>query len=324
MSRIFITGGAGFIGSFVARRLLDMGHEVALYDSFVSYTYPLDEVYIYHVTKRVEWLKGEAHVIRGSTTDHDFLRHTLTDFDPERIIHLAAMPLANLAIERPQEAARTIVTGTMNLLEVARDLSTLERVVYISSSMVYGDFIEVPAGEDHHKDPKEMYGSLKLAGELLTRAFGRLYGVDYAIVRPSAVYGMTDNNRRVMSIFIENALAGKALVVRGADQSLDFSFVTDTADGIIAATLHPNASGREFNITRGHGRTILEMAEIIAEHIPGTEIRVEDPDVKMPARGTLDITRAHSLIGYEPQVDIEKGILTYLDFIKQRKAEIGK
>jgi len=324
MSRIFITGGAGFIGSFVARRLLEMGHEVALYDSLVSYTYPLNEVYLYHINKRMEWLKERARLIRGSTADHDFLRRALVDFDPQRIIHLAAMPLANMAIEYPQEAARTIVTGTMNLLEIARDLSELERVVYISSSMVYGDFVKVPAPEDHPTDPKEMYGSLKLAGELLTRAFGRLYGVDYAIVRPSAVYGMTDNNRRVLSIFLENALAGKPLIVRGADQSLDFTFVTDAAEGIIEAALHPNAAGQVFNITRGRGRTILEVAQIIAQHIPGTQVKTEEAEAQMPSRGTLDITRANTLLGYEPKVDIEEGLATYLEFIKQRKSEIGK
>jgi nucleoside-diphosphate-sugar epimerase len=323
MARIFITGGAGFIGSCVAQRLLDMGHEIALYDSFVSYVYPLDKVYAYNIAKRVEMLKGQAQIIRGSTVDQGYLRHALLDFKPQRIIHLAAMPLANLAIDRPEEAARSILTGTLNLLEVTRDLTKLERLVYISSSMVYGDFIKVPAPEDHPTDPKEMYGSMKLSGELLTRAFGRLYGLDYSIVRPSAVYGMTDNNRRVIGIFLENALDGKPLLVRGADQSLDFTYVTDTAAGVVAAAMHPNASIQVFNITRGRGRSILEVAQIIAKLIPGTQIQVAEADKKLPTRGELDVSRAIELIGYQPKVDIEEGISMYLDFIKQRRAEIG-
>lgn len=324
MSRFFITGGAGFIGSYVAKSLVEQGHQVALYDSFVSYVYPMNEVYVYHITKRMETLNGRVEIIRGSTSEQDFLRHALMKFNPDRIIHLAAMPLANLAIERPEEAARTIITGTMNLLEIARDLNNLQRLVYISSSMVYGDFVTVPASEEHPTDPKEMYGSLKLAGELLTRAFGRLYGVDFAIVRPSAVYGMTDNNRRVLSIFLENALSGKPLVVRGADQSLDFTFVTDAAQGIILAATMPQASGKVFNITRGRGRTILEVANIIADLLPGTEVKVEEADKNMPSRGTLDISLARNLLGYEPEVDIEDGLAKYVEFIKKRKAEIQK
>lgn len=322
MSRFFITGGAGFIGSYISKILVEQGHEVALYDSFVSYVYPMNEVYVYHITKRMESLNGKVEVIRGSTSEQDFLRHALLKFNPDRIIHLAAMPLANMAIERPEEAARTIITGTMNLLEVARDLQNLQRLVYISSSMVYGDFVSVPATEDHPTDPKEMYGSLKLAGELLTRAFGRLYGVDFSIVRPSAVYGMTDNNRRVLSIFLENALAGKPLTVRGADQSLDFTFVEDAAKGIILAATMPQASGNVFNMTRGRGRTILEVAQIIAGLVPGTEVIVEEPDKNMPSRGTLDVSRARNLLGYDPQVDIEQGLARYMEFIKKRKEEI--
>jgi UDP-glucose 4-epimerase len=324
MSRVLLTGGAGFIGSFVAKRLLDMGHEVALYDSFVTYVYPLDKVYLYNITKRMEGLKDKVHIIRGSTADQDYLRRALFDYKPNRIVHLAAMPLANLAIERPEEAVQSILTGTMNLLQVARCLDSLERLLYISSSMVYGDFIKVPAPEDHPTDPKEIYGSMKLAGEMLTRAFGRLYGLDYAIARPSAVYGPTDNNRRVVSIFLENALSGKPLVVRGENQFLDFTYVTDAAEGIITVAMHPDASGSVFNITRGRGRSILEVAEIVAELVPGTQVRVDEADEKVPSRGTLDITRARNILEYDPEVDVEEGIAMYLEFLKERRADIGE
>lgn len=324
MARIFLTGGAGFIGSFVAERLCKAGHEVALYDSFVHYVYPLNKTHIYHITKRVELVEDKVRIMRGSTYDQDNLRRALFDFKPNRIIHLAAMPLANMAIEHPEEAVRSILTGTMNILQLARDLPGMERFVYISSSMVYGDFVKTPAPEDHPTDPKEVYGSMKLAGEMLTKAFGRLYGLDYAIVRPSAVYGPMDNNRRVLGIYIENALSGKPLVVKGKDQSLDFSYVTDTADGMIAVAMHPKASGQIFNITRGRGRTILEAAEIVARLVPGARIIVDEADKKMPSRGTLDVTRARTMVDYQPKVDIEDGLAMYLEFIKKRRADIGE
>ena len=145
MIKIFITGGIGFIGSFVAKRLLEIGHEVIIYDSFVNYVYPMARKNLYNINMRLQPLTDKVNIIRGNTYDQDFLRRSLKDCKPSHIIHLAAMPLANLAIEHPEEAVQTILTGTMNLLQVARDLDCLERLVYISSSMVYGDCQKIPA-----------------------------------------------------------------------------------------------------------------------------------------------------------------------------------
>jgi nucleoside-diphosphate-sugar epimerase len=226
------------------------------------------------------------------------------------------MPLANLAIEQPEEALQAIMTGTMNVLQVARDIPTLKRFVYVSSSMVYGDFVRTPIREDDPKDPKEIYGSIKLSGELITRAFSRLFDIQFSIVRPSAVYGPTDNNRRVLGIFCENALSGKPLIVKGTQQALDFTFVTDIATGIALVTLHEKGAGKAFNVTRGRGRTILEAAEIVARLVPGTRIDVADVDGALPTRGTLDITAARELVGYEPKVDIEEGLGRYIDHLR--------
>jgi UDP-glucose 4-epimerase len=199
-------------------------------------------------------------------------------------------------------------------------LPAFERLVYVSSSMVYGDFVRVPVQEEDAKDPREVYGSMKLSGELLVRAFGRLFNIEYAIVRPSAVYGPTDNNRRVLGIFLENALLRKTLIVRGADNALDFTFVDDTAHGMLCAALHPKAAGKAFNITRGHGRTILEGANIIAKLVPGTRIEVQEHDKRMPVRGTLDVTRATTEIGYVPKMNIEDGLARYHAYLVDQRA----
>lgn len=319
MAYVFLTGGAGFVGANVCKLLINAGHQVAVFDQFVNYVYPLDQVHVDNLTQRMSTIKDKVTIFRGSTRDQDNLRRALQSFKPNYIIHLAAMPLANLAVEHPEEAVDAILSGTINVLHQSRDLPELKRLVYVSSSMVYGDFVRVPAREDDPKDPKEVYGSLKLAGELLVRSFGRLYGIDHSIVRPSAVYGPTDNNRRVLGIFLERALKGQPLVVKGANQALDFTFVEDAAQGIVCATMHERASGGTFNITRGEGRTIKEAAEIVARLVPGTQINVEPPDPRMPSRGELDVSRARSEIGFEPRVSLEEGLGIYLDYLSNQR-----
>ena len=129
---------------------------------------------------------------------------------------------------------------------------------------------------------------MKLMGEKLVEDYHRLGAFDYTIIRPTAVYGPSDGNRRVLRIFLENALRGKPLVVRGRDSRLDFTWVEDTAEGIVLATLRPEASKKVFNISRGVSRTLGEAASIIAELVPGTDIRYEDSDSRMPSRGALE------------------------------------
>jgi nucleoside-diphosphate-sugar epimerase len=323
MKRIFLTGGAGFIGCNVVAQLLEEGHEVAIYDSFINYVFPLNRTHIDNIDTRLRLIQDRIKIYRGSTQDQDCLRRAVADFRPQRIIHLAAMPLANLAVEHPEEAVQAILLGTLSLLQAARDLPGFERLVYVSSSMVYGDFVRTPIQEDDRKEPKELYGAMKLSGELLVRSFGSLFGIDCAIVRPSAVYGPTDNNRRVLGVFLEQALLSKPLQVRGSANTLDFTYVGDAARGVICATLHPAASGRAFNITRGRARGILEAAQIIAKLVPGTKIEVIEHDRRMPVRGALDISRASEEIGFIPRVDIEEGLERYLaHLLEQRRRGI--
>ena len=133
------------------------------------------------------------------------------------------------------------------------------------------------------------------------------------------VYGPTDNNRRVLGIFLERALKGEPLIVKGANQSLDFTFVEDAAQGIVCATLHDGASGGTFNVTRGEGRTILDAAEIVAKLVPQTVIRTEEADKRLPSRGGLDISLAKERIGFNPQVGLEEGLRRYHAYLLDQR-----
>jgi nucleoside-diphosphate-sugar epimerase len=318
MATVLITGGAGFIGSYIARELLAKGEEVVLYDAFIQYVSPLENQYCTHLKERFKGIEDKITIIRGDIRNKNELRRTILKYKPECIIHLAALPLADLADTHSEEALESILHGTVNLLDILRDARFVKRFVYASSSMIYGDFLFHPADEEHPKNPKDIYGGTKLAGEILVQSYGRRYEIEYVIVRPSAVYGPTDVNRRVSQIFVENALRGEKLVLHNGGYSrLDFTYVKDLAQGFVLATYKPEAKNEVFNITRGEGRSLREYAQILQDLLPGVTIIEQPATVFRPERGALDITKARKLLGYEPQYSLEEGLREYVEYFKK-------
>lgn len=318
VGRALITGGAGFIGSHVARRFLQAGYQVSLYDSFVVYSLPDPNREQPNFAFRLKDIYSRVDLVRGSTLDKDFLRRTLLATEPEVIVHMAALPLAALAIEHTEEAFQSILNSTQNILEILRDLKKPARLVYISSSMVYGDFLTPEVDElDHPKNPKDIYGAFKIAGEIIVSAYAKNYGIDTVICRPSAVYGPTDTNARVIQKFINAALQGKPLLLDGdGSMKLDFTYVEDAALAIFLAATTPEAKGNVYNVTRGEGRSLKELTEIIGKHIPGTRVEHREVPRYMPVRGALSIARARRELGFEPQVTLEEGVRRYVEHLR--------
>ena len=317
--RALITGGAGFIGSHVARRFLDAGYGVSLYDAFIVYSLLDPGKERPHFAFRLKDIYSKTDLIRGNTLDKDFLRRTLISTEPDVIVHMAALPLAGLAIEHPEEAFDSILNSTLNLLEILRDLKKPCRLVYISSSMVYGDFLTPEVDElEHPKNPKDMYGAFKLAGEIVVSAYAKNYGIDVVICRPSAVYGPTDTNARVVQKFVNSALRGKPLLLDGdGSMKLDFTYVEDAASAIFLAATKPEAKGKVFNVARGEGRSLKELTESIQSHIPGTSVEHREVPKYMPVRGALSIERARRELGFVPQVTLEEGVRRYIEHLRK-------
>lgn len=324
MSRILITGGAGFIGSHTTRVFLDRGEEVFAYDSLNHYAAGTSPTYLENVAYRTEFLLKGTQLVRGSLQYRDTLRRHLQRIRPDYVLHLAALPSAGMALQETEEAFEAIVLATLNLLEVLRDLGGVQKFVYVSSSMIYGDFQQVPIPEDAPKDPKEIYGGMKLASETLTKIYGRRYGIPYVIVRPSAVYGPTNNNRSVLQIFVENAIKGEAISVTNPETTyLDFTYVTDLAQGLALVTLAPEATNEEFNMTRGEGRSLAEATEILRGHFPDLDLRVKaEQDGYRPLRGALDIGKARRLAGYSPRYSLEAGLAEYIAFVRDHNPSL--
>lgn len=318
MTKFFLIGGAGFIGSYITRELLEQGDEVIIYDAFVNFLSAFETNYPIYLLERFRDIKDKVTIIRGDIRHRGHLIRTLREHQPEIIIHLAALPIATESNKNSEEAKTINLDGTINILEVIRDCPFIKRFVYTSSSMVYGDFKYSPADENHPTEPIEVYGATKLAGEILTKAYGHRYKIEWTIIRPSAVYGPTDSNRRVTQIFVENGLAGKKLVMHGSgDSKLDFSYVKDVAHGFVLAAKSQKAAYQIFNITAGQGRSLREYVQILRKKVPEIEVEEKPADERRPERGTLSIEKARKLLGYNPQWTLEKGIPEYVDFVNK-------
>ncbi|KKS38728.1 MAG: 3-beta hydroxysteroid dehydrogenase/isomerase family protein [Parcubacteria group bacterium GW2011_GWA2_42_14] len=307
------------MGAMLCRKFLEAGDRVVVYDAFRSYLSPLiDQNYSLYFKKRYEGLENKVEVVHGDVRDYVLLNDSVRNAKPDRIIHAAAFPIADLSDKYPHEAVAVTYNGAHNILEASKNLG-LKRFVLISSSMIYGDFKYKPCDESHSTEPKGIYGSTKLGSEILTKTYSRRYKFSYAIVRPSAIYGPTDCNRRVTQLFLENAIKGEPIVLHGGGKSeLDFTFVDDAAQGIFLATKEEKGANETFNITYGQGRTLEELAEIVKQHFPKTKIVYKEiPEGEQrPSRGALDISRARNLLGYKPRYSLEEGINRYVDFLK--------
>ena len=317
--KIFLIGGAGFIGCFIAKKLVDQGDEVVVYDSYVNFIDPFKSHYSEYMKFRFTGYENKITFIRGDIRNKDRLLHAMMEHKPEVVVNLAALPIATTSDDLTEEATEINLNGTINILEAIKHKTSVKRFIYTSSSMIYGDFEYAPADEKHPTKPKGVYGATKLAGETLTKAFCKMYEKEWVIIRPSAVYGPTDANRRVTQIFVENALAGKSLILHnGGESKLDFTFVEDIADGFILAIKKPEAANQIFNITKGEGRSLKELAEILEKLIPGLKIEYKevDKDEKRPERGALGIENARKLLGYDPKFNLEEGMAKYVEFVK--------
>jgi len=314
MSKILLTGGLGFIGHTIVRKLEDTEHTPVIIDNRSDYCGAIDHNELETlITERKALFKTEVTDYNVDIVDGMRLDNIIEDERPDVIIHLAAFPRAKVVIHNPQVGCDVILKGLLNLLESCRK-HNVKRFVFISSSMIYGDFEQDGNLETASTNPIEPYGIMKLCAENLVRNYNRLYGLEYSIVRPSAVYGPYDVVDRVLSKFIVKAKADETMSINGEGLALDFSYVDDVADGMVLCATHPKAANETFNITRSIARTLVDAGNIIInETNSNSELIVSENDGKYPKRGALDISKARDLLGFNPTVNIEEGLKQYID-----------
>lgn len=306
--KILVTGGLGLIGHHVVEKLENMGHDVVIVDNKTNYGF-IDPAQIrYLIDERMKKINTKfiypIDISLNPNMDWVFETHK-----PELVIHCASFPRQKVVNVDPVKGSRTMSEGLLVLLELCKKHNT-EKFVYISSSMVYGDFTD-DVTEDAVCNPIGQYGILKLAGEHLVKDYSRRGILNHVIIRPSAVYGPLDVEDRVISKFMLAAMHGRLLNVNGANETLDFTYVEDAATGIVAAALSENTNNKTYNITKSHSHSLYDAAKLAIKIAGKGTISLNQKDPDFPSRGALNIDAARQDFGFNPKVDVEEGFEIY-------------
>lgn len=325
--KVVIIGGAGFIGHNLALELKKNDCNVVVIDSLsvnnvvsilaASDKLPNPSLSLRVVQERLRLLKEACiPLIVKDARDYHALSDTINEINPEIIIHLAAVSHANRSNKDPYSTFDHSLRTLENALDVAKN--RVEHFIYFSSSMAYGNFEDGHVDENAACNPIGIYGTLKYCGEKMVIAYNQVFGLNYTIIRPSALYGERCISRRVGQIFIENALADKEVTVSGdGDEKLDFTYIGDLISGVIQALKNDEARNNVFNITFGNARPVSELIEILKTYYPKLKVNSAPRDKLVPVRGTLSIEKAKNLIGYEPKWPLEVGYKKYIDWYRE-------
>jgi len=316
MAKILVTGGLGFIGHNVVALLESQGHEVVVIDNMTTYGVvdrrELDSL----MTERSRYIRTQKRYICDISSPD--IPKIFLAVQPEIVIHLASFPRQKVVNSNPMIGSRAMSEGLLNLLEASAH-NRVRKFVYVSSSMVYGNFVDKfkeGIDENHKCHPLGQYGIMKLAGEWLVEDYQRRYNMAYTIVRPSAVYGPRDVEDRVVSKFLLTAMRDGVIQVNGGNETLDFTHVDDAVDGIVSAAISPYTDNEIYNVTRGSARSLLEAAQLAIKIVGKGIIQINKPDNNFPSRGQLNISKAYNDFGFLPLTDIEQGFQEYHEWLK--------
>jgi len=331
--KIALIGGAGFIGHNLALEMKRRGAKVEIIDGLQvnnlvqMSSEKLDPVnralYMRMLTERLDLLReADIPLHPQDARDYHALSRILTEVAPDVIVHLAAVSHAGRSNKDPYSTFDHSLRTLENALDSAR--GRVKHFVFLSSSMVYGNFQTPEVSEDDALNPIGIYGALKLAGEKMVIAYNQVFDLPYTIIRPSALYGQRCVSRRVGQVFIENALRGLKLRVDGdGEERLDFTYIDDLVEGICLTVERPEARNEIFNLTYGSSRSIKDLVTITKEHFPEVELERIERDKLMPFRGTLSVKKARDLLGYAPKNPVEIGFPKYIQWYLGLRERVG-
>ena len=316
MSRILLTGGAGFIGSHVAEALLRRGEQLVVVDCLDDFYSPAWKQANLEDLRRA----GQFEFSSVDICDFDPLRELVSRTRPEAIIHLAARAGVRPSIELPRLYERVNLAGTVNLLELTREFG-VRKFLFASSSSVYGATSRVPFSESHFElRPVSPYAATKLSGELLCYTYAHLYGFDTLCLRFFTVYGARQRPDLAIHKFVGLIEKGKPIPIFGdTNMGRDYTYIDDIVAGVLAALGYdprPPGGGvpfEVFNLGNSHPVKLGELVELL-ERVTG---RKAIRDARPPQPGDVpitwaDVSKSERLLGYRPAVRIEEGLARFL------------
>ncbi len=306
MARVVVTGGAGFIGSNLVRALLERGDAVRVLDNFST-------------GNRANLDGLEVEIVEGELRSYERVHNAVRKADV--VYHLGALGSVPRSVQDPLTSSAVNVEGTLNVLLAARD-EGVRRVVFSSSTSVYGSSRQLPTPEDEPCDPISPYGVAKLAAERYCISFSRVYeSFETVVLRYFNVFGPRQSPfsqyAAAIPLFIRAVAAGEQVPVNGdGEQSRDFTYVDNVVDATLRAGETPGVSGEIFNVAAGAPATVNAVADTI-----GTILGKPVDKVHLPPRpgdirdSWADLSKAQRLLGYAPTVDLEEGLRRTIEFL---------
>jgi UDP-N-acetylglucosamine/UDP-N-acetyl-alpha-D-glucosaminouronate 4-epimerase len=311
--RVLVTGGGGFIGSHLVNRLLTEGHEVRVLDNFSTGN-----------LANLDGLVGEVEIVEGDIQSYERASHATRGCD--LVFHQAALPSVPRSVQDPLTSTASNVTGTINVLLAARDAG-VQRVVYASSSSVYGANPDLPKHEGMTTLPISPYAVAKLAGEGYCRAFGEVYGLETVAIRYFNVFGPRQDPRSqyaaVVPNFIAAMLRGDRPTIHGdGEQSRDFTYVENVVNANLLAADATDVTGRVYNVACGERVTLNELVSELRD-LMGSDVEPVYGEARMgDVRHSLaDVSAARRDFGYEPSVSLREGLERTVGHLREERAE---
>lgn len=313
--KILVTGGAGFIGSHVVRRLLRAGHSVAALDDFNDFYDPAIK------RENIESFNGNAEVIEGDIRDAERMKAVTAAGKFEAVIHIAARAGVRPSVENPLAYIETNITGTYNMLEAAR-LGGASQFLFASSSSVYGLARKVPFSEDLPL-PQTLspYAATKLAGEHLCGNFAHLYGLHTVCLRFFTVYGPGQRPDLAIHKFTDRIYRGQPIQQYGDGSTRrDYTYVDDIVEGVMGALNYRRVPFDIFNLGENQTTTLSDLIAEIENAVGKKAVieRLPEQQGDMPLT-CADIDKARALLGYNPRIPIAKGIPQFVEWYLSRQ-----
>ena len=312
--KYLVTGGAGFIGSNIVAELVARGEKVRVLDNFST-------------GRRENLLPflDKIELIEGDLTDLETTREAVERMD--FVLHQGALPSIPRSVEHPIGSNNANVSGTLNLLVASKD-AKVKRIVYASSSSVYGNSSKLPKVETMNPSPLSPYAVSKLTGEYYCQVFYRIYRLETVILRYFNVFGINQDPNSTYSAvipkFVSYMLRKKSPIIFGDGlQSRDFTFVSNVVKANLMATQSDSAVGEIINIASGQSYTLLDVIAKI-NSLSGYEIKpiMDSPKVGEIKHSLADITKAKRIFSYSPEINFEEGLKRMVHWMKSKKERL--